>query len=455
MGDIKTFAELTTPDPRTLRFNPLGLSTMRELKPEYAAEFQQQVIADCDLVPEVPEGTRNNFERLRTLHSYGILCYEAFTVADDLAWLLLEQALRERFITFYEGVGIPLVHATKGEERPLTANDFSVVDQAFRSGGSHWKGKWVLSLSSGESIEFQGGMSQLLEWARREHLLDGQRNKRLDPVYVAMRNSVAHPHYHLSMPPDSARTIRDLAEIINRLWGHLTPGGRLYPAPLERQILIVAWTGANEGATHSILRDYQLATFTEPGDWQCIIIRAVFEDEGVWEFDAQYERNHFPADLLWGPGSREDALTWITENQPAHDTAPYLDRLFAMRIADDRASLARRPEVAIALPEEKCTGRWLLVRADFPNDAFAHGRHVKDGVVCGDPDPKVRELQPGVIATSPPIGRCAIEEVFDGTWDGMVGVLNSRFKITEPAMLSTVRVRPRFSFGVAPDVEAD
>ncbi len=454
MGDIKTFADLTTPDPRTLQFTPLGLSTLGELKPEYAAKFQQQVIAGSNLVEEVPDGTRNGFERLRTLHSYGILCYEAFTVANDLAWLLLEQALRERFVSFYDRV-IPLELEKDGEKRPLVAPDFAVVDAAFRRGGSHTKGKWLLPISSGETMEFKGSMSHLLKWARREHLLDGQRNKRLDPVYVAMRNSVAHPHYHLSTPPDSARTIRDLAEMINRLWGHLTPGGRLYPAALERQILIVAWTGADEGATHTILRDYQLATFTEPGDWQCIIIRAVFEDEGVWEFDAQYERNHFPADLLWGPGSREDALTWITENEPPHDTALYLDRLFAVRIADDRSSLARRPEVAIALPEEKRTGRWLLVRADFPNDAFAHGRHVKDGVVCDDPNPKVRGLQPGVIATSPPIAPCAIEELFDGTWEDMVGMLKSRFQISEPATLSTVRVRPRFAFDVPPDVEAD
>jgi hypothetical protein len=430
---------------------------MGELKPEYAAEFQQQTIADCDLVSEVPEGTRNSFERLRTLHSYGILFYEAFTLAGDLAWPLLEQALRERFVAFYEG-NIPLVNAKGNDERPLNAPNFTVVDQAFRRRGSHKKGKWLLPISSGEPMEFQGSMSQLLKWARKEHLLDGQRNKRLEPGYVAMRNAVAHPNDHLSMPPDSARTIRDLAEIINRLWGHPTPGGRLYPAPLERQILIVAWTEAAQGPMCMILRDYQLATFTEPGAWQCIIIRAVFddeEDEGVWEYDAQYERNCFPAELLWGPGSREDALTWISKNQPQVDTVSYLDRLFAVRIADGRASLARRPEVALALPPDKRTGEWLLMRADFPNDAFVHGRHIKNGVVCGDHNPKVQELQPGLTVTSPPIQACAVELVFDGNWEDMMYVLSNRFNITEPAPLSTVRVPPKLYFEVAPDVEAD
>ena len=38
---IRTFAELTTADDRTLRFTPLGLATEGKLSPEDAAEFQQ------------------------------------------------------------------------------------------------------------------------------------------------------------------------------------------------------------------------------------------------------------------------------------------------------------------------------------------------------------------------------------------------------------------------------
>jgi len=160
--DIRTFEELTTPDPRTLAFTPLGLSTMGLLSPADAAEFQQQVIAHCDLADNVTEGTRNSFERLRTLHSYGVLCYEAYTVAQDLAWLLLEQALRERFLEFHNHV-VPLLNAKTGDHVPLTGNDFSAVDNAFRRGGSHAKGKWNLTLSDGSIMEFSGSMSQLQE----------------------------------------------------------------------------------------------------------------------------------------------------------------------------------------------------------------------------------------------------------------------------------------------------
>ncbi len=50
-----------------------------------------------------------------------------------------------------------------------------------------------------------------------------------------MRNRVAHPErYHLLSPLESARSLCDAAEIVNKLWGHDTPGGRLFPAPLQR-----------------------------------------------------------------------------------------------------------------------------------------------------------------------------------------------------------------------------
>lgn len=452
MAQIKTFAELTTPDERTLRFTPLGLSAGGMLKPEYAAEFQQEVIAHCDLNPDVPEGTRNSFERLRTLHSYGILCYEAFTIADDLAWLVMEQAFRERFVTYFNGA-IPFVDSKSGTEDSITVQNFDEVYEAVARGGSHGTQTWKLKVrSTGDQMEFRGSFMHLLKWARQEGLLHSQRNKGLEGVYRRIRNRVAHPTYHLRMPVDSARTIHDLADIINRLWGQATPGGRLYPAPLEQEVLVVAW-GNDEGHTMTQLRAEQLAWFNEPGDWTCVVIRGVREQDEFWDFDAQFERTTFPSELLWGPGSRDEARAWLESVNPTAGTVQYLDRLFALRIHDGRVSLARRPEVALAVPPDRRDGRWLVVRADYPNDAFAHARHIKNGVTCGDPNPHVRELQPGVIATSPPIPSCAVEDVIDGDWEHMVDQLGKRFKITEPAELIEVRVPPRW--GVAPDVEAE
>jgi len=42
------------------------------------------------------------------------------------------------------------------------------------------------------------------------------------------RYALAHPTgYHRTMPGETARTLHDLAELINQLWAQPTPGGLL------------------------------------------------------------------------------------------------------------------------------------------------------------------------------------------------------------------------------------
>jgi hypothetical protein len=48
-----------------------------------------------------------------------------------------------------------------------------------------------------------------------------------------------------------------------------------------------------------------------------------------------------------------------------------------------------------------------------------------------------------------------VEELFDGPWNEMVGVLSDLYSIDEPDSFSSVKVPPRFTFDVAPDVDAD
>ncbi|MFF9127547.1 hypothetical protein ACF09J_30505 [Streptomyces sp. NPDC014889] len=53
--------------------NPYGLGG--RMRPEDAAEFQQRQIADCDLAAGVAAGTRDFFQRLRTVFAYGVLSW--------------------------------------------------------------------------------------------------------------------------------------------------------------------------------------------------------------------------------------------------------------------------------------------------------------------------------------------------------------------------------------------
>jgi hypothetical protein len=72
--DRSVLHELQKADKLTLAFNPHGLGG--RLAPEDAASFQMASIARAVLAENVPDDVRNNFERARKLHIYGVLEYE-------------------------------------------------------------------------------------------------------------------------------------------------------------------------------------------------------------------------------------------------------------------------------------------------------------------------------------------------------------------------------------------
>jgi hypothetical protein len=93
---MKTFDELATPDPRSLRWVAGSNS------PEQAAEQIQRTISHVTLADEVGQQTQKAFERLSLIYTYGLFCYEFFTVADDQSLLFHELAIAERFMEFYD-----------------------------------------------------------------------------------------------------------------------------------------------------------------------------------------------------------------------------------------------------------------------------------------------------------------------------------------------------------------
>ena len=200
------------------------------MQPEDSLRYLRDSIALARLVDEVPEEVRKNFERVRKTYLYGLVEYDLFTVADDDARLILEGALRARFIAYYEGQ-IPVTK--NDEETQLTAWSFDDVRDAD-------KRKYQLVTREGPR-PLPTSMTNLLKWARRERLLVGQRSTINDKVAVDLRHHVAHPSgYHLHGPVDAARTLCRVAEYINKLWGADMPGGRTFPAPVGRVARVVA-----------------------------------------------------------------------------------------------------------------------------------------------------------------------------------------------------------------------
>jgi hypothetical protein len=359
--EIKTLAELQRPDEASLMFSPWGLARMTA---EDAAKFQQEVVARYELSEQVPDSTRQSFERVCTIYAYGVLCYELYTVAADQARLFIEQALRDRFLPFYNDT-VPFIDA-HGQHQSITATDYRTFYAYLHSNGRLRRGKnWKLKLRCGRApMRFDGMLDSLLRWARAEGLLSGQRDRVRDRPRLELRNLAAHPSYQVGMPPDAAAEIADLAAIINRLWG--APAG----LPHSREVVIIAWDDRSvtwNGASRFLSGGHIAGTET------CVVVRAGAHDD-LGSYDSLYEAVTTPCEYLWGPGTLTDAYAWLEAEQPEGDEAPLLDRLFVLQCRDGILYLPQVIPVAAGLDSGQTAGTWYLIRADSPHDAFNHQR---------------------------------------------------------------------------------
>ncbi|MGW5446732.1 hypothetical protein [Streptomyces asiaticus] len=314
--EIRPLEDLRAADSLSLAFTPYGLGG--RMTPEDAADFQQRQIADCNLAEGVAAGTRGSFERLRTVFAYGVLCYDLYTLVGDQALLIYEQALRDRFMEWCAGT--------------ITFRVPQVPDVSYT---------------------------------------------------VTSYQDVAHSYgHHVDTPVEAARTVRDLAELINQLWGQATPDGRLYPAPLHREIAVLSWntSGRTRMEPAGALTAPDPMEDQEGDEYQHVVVRAIpfipgsrWNDAHWAEFDTRYETTLFPTEYLWGPGTRGEARTWLEHERPEGDRVDFIDRVF---LVQDHGRLLppMRPAVAAGLPDNERVGVWHAVRADFPDDAFAHVR---------------------------------------------------------------------------------
>ncbi|MFI5843918.1 hypothetical protein ACIA8K_29890 [Catenuloplanes sp. NPDC051500] len=372
---ILTLTQLRETDERTQRFTPLGLGLDRILDPESAAAYHQESVAESDLATVVARGTHSAFERLREIHAYGVLCYEIYTLVNDHALLVIEQALRDRFIDFHDGSCV-FVHAG-GREETVQIGEYADVHRAANRFSP--KRRYRLRVGQGPAtVEFNGMLDGLRSWARAADLLRGQRNRRIEKLLAKLRNSVAHPSStHLLSPVDCARTLSDLAEFINQLWGVPTPGGRLYPAPAERDVLFIGWNATGRiiiGSADHLTADHMRFDDIE----QCAIVRAFLSpgtplvDRDLHYFDSRYENTRLPAEYLWGPGSPAEAAAWLAATPPVRDFVDLLDQVFAIRHDGDRVYRPMKPGIVALLDPADQAGHWYIVQADVAQDAFAH-----------------------------------------------------------------------------------
>ena len=372
-------ARLREADRRTLIFQPLGIGG--ELSPEDSARFITRLLERATLHPDVPDDVQGNFERVRLLFQYGVLEYEFFTAAFDAAHLVLEGALRHRFVSHYENA-VPAI--VDGAPTAIAAPSFDAYRKsvlALRGAGKQPR----LQEKKPEGLPL--GLTELWAWARRRGLLFGQRNVGVFGSITELRNYIAHPErYTLGSPVDAIGMLSDVAEIINRLWGHDTEGGRLFPAPVARRYRCAA---ISADGTHTM-------TFGSIGGvplerdtagWQYAVFLAADSEDltgfdwsspGHQQFTHQpgFQLTTLPTELVWGPGSHAELtadFSRFDRDEPV-DHVAFLDRLFFIRTLNGTVELPRSAADVIDLADGDENAQWCLMRADFPLDAFVFVR---------------------------------------------------------------------------------
>lgn len=188
------------------------------------------------------------------------------------------------------------------------------------------------------------------------------------------------------MPPESAGALTDVAEVINKLWGHDTPGGRLFPSPMTRSPRVAALAPDRSAAAEMRL-DQVRSVSADQRDWLFRVFLAVDAEElttigrdGLgFAHREGYQTTLFPCDKLW-EGSWQGLVEAIDEGafSTSVDTVQHVDRLFFVRANGDSIDHARSPADLLALssfPE----GCWYAVISDTPLDAWVHVRDHEGG----------------------------------------------------------------------------
>jgi hypothetical protein len=369
---------LQEPDERALVFNPLGMGG--RMQPKQAARFQAATIEPARLAEDVPEGIRDYWERVRLLHQHGVLEYEFFSAAADLALLALEGALRRRFIDFYEG-RIPVLsrrRPTRGAEAVLLAQRFERVWEAARD--------WDLSTPDESQRPLPTSLAPLLAWARRVTLLPGRRSRGVDQSLVKLRNWAAHPEdYSLDYPPSVARGLCQIAEYINMLWGHPSPDGRTFKTRVHRRPRVVGISPTGDASVE--LRPDQVATLaSEYRDYTFTVLLTADEEMHLTQpatgpnagleliYKPGFQETQLPCQKLFvGDWTELNAAAEARTFDEAEDQVEWLDRVFFVRECDGRIDHPRSPTDLLTL-EGDLPGRWWSIVADGPWDAYTHVR---------------------------------------------------------------------------------
>jgi hypothetical protein len=185
-------------------------------------------------------------------------------------------------------------------------------------------------------------------------------------------------------------------------------------------VLVVGRGVEEEGPGTVVMHAEQLASWGEDVDeWTYQVVLGVWADPDITEVDAMYEMTVYPADILWGPGSKDDAVAWLQVESPIGDYVRCLDRIFAVRVGHENRAISLQADRPRPLTVAEQSGQWCLVRADFPSDAVAHAKH---------------QFAPSAVGRrGKPCTQCPVEELAQGSWAEVVDTAENHLQIQNPS----------------------
>jgi len=178
----QVFNELISPDSRCNAFHidPQGLS---------------ERLGEINLSVNLPKEVSNQLQACKKLCLYTYFVYEFATIAQDLSFLAIETALKERLRLFYpDGIEFKTkIDGTVKKEKPLSLSHF----QALLTNKN-------LKIQKIDAF-FEKGvlLGDLIEWSISKDILNERFNGEGD-VVKDLRNAVAHPIGQTIVSPWSA-----------------------------------------------------------------------------------------------------------------------------------------------------------------------------------------------------------------------------------------------------------
>lgn len=213
---VRPAGELMEPDFRTQAFGtwigdrprPLDLGSLQER------------VSRLLLIPPVPDPVRKIYARAKDLYVFAYFRYDFFTVAEHLATLALEAAIKHRYCQTLSST--VTLQTDTGERLVLRDPDY---ERIWRIKKEKCKRNLIVN-----DERFPATMPRLLVWLMTKGILTKWERKRCD-YYVGLRNLFSHPTYApIDMPGNSFSALAEIARLINHLFHRSAiPGSRPTP----------------------------------------------------------------------------------------------------------------------------------------------------------------------------------------------------------------------------------